>query len=258
MIKKFFIIIFVFPIVTVAMLAVGIVIFESEIGPSYAVISMVAGFFAAWWFAADRKNGKLAQHSDPDKPKLSDINALDAIEPVHGVWEYVTYQWQAGNYLCFDDCLKASRVYVTPTTVYHFSRETQTWDAALNADLPPDTPMRNEVAISDIQSIEMESYGKFVGEEPRENRVKPALGKKAFLRQRHPSLSYSGGFFWDSNTRSSVVYIFTKEGDRIRLFRTWDRDKAIKWRTQIANRIEATRQAKAPDATPEQGQADYL
>ena len=223
------------------------------------ILSLVpAGLVAL--LAKPKKFEAVTVNSDDTKPRLSDTSELQGIEPVRGVWEDVFWEYEGFSeaYQCKSDRLHAVGVFVTADALYYFSEDKQTWEEAKTGALSPNAQLSTKVMLADIQSIQMEPANQFHGDDARKEFVKPKTGGKDFLQQRHPSLDWQDHGFHDNNAKQNIVYAFTKEGDRIRLFQTWSRDLAIKWRTQVSNRIDAVVHAAPEAAKPEGGQPDYI
>lgn len=217
----------------------------------------IAGF-AAWKVDKGTATAKPAKQ-DESKPALSELPELEGLEPVRGAWEWVG--WEYSNFLkvfkTTESKLQAVAIYVTSDALYYFSEDKNTWEEALSDKIADSCKLVSKTMLADIQSVEMESSSQFHGNAARDQYVEPK-GNKKWLKARHPSLHWEKHGFFDSNTRATIVYVFTKEGDRIRLFMTWNRDLAVKWRTQVANRIEAALHAAPAIAKPKDDQPDYM
>lgn len=226
-----------------------------------AMILSLAAAGLVGFLVKRKKFESVAVNSDDTKPKLSETVEVQGIEPVRGVWEDVFWEYDGYSeaYKCNGDRLHAAGVFVTADALYNFSEDKQTWEDAKTGDLSENARLSAKIRLADIQSVEMEPSNQFHGDEARDQFVKPKTGDRSMLELRHPSLHWEKAGFFDNNARKNIVYVFTKEGDRIRLFQTWNRDLAIKWRTQVSNRIETALHSSSPAAVkPRDGQPDYL
>ncbi|MXP29709.1 hypothetical protein GRI58_12910 [Porphyrobacter algicida] len=225
------------------------------------LLSLAAAGFAAWKADSGTLRVKPTSAAQNEvNPTLSDLPKLKSIEPVRGAWEEVFWKyWDLGKvYKCTGDKLRSVAIYIDSDALFVFSEGKTTWQDALSGVLAPNCTLDTKVLLTDVQSIELESTTQFHGQTAREEYVEPKLGETRGLKERHPSLRWDRHGFWDSNTRQSIVFLFTKDGDRIRLFQTWDRDLAVKWRTQVSNRIDAALHALPVAAKPKDSQPDYM
>lgn len=197
---------------------------------------------------------------DETQPRLADTPEVRDIEPVRGVWEGISWEYDgfAEAHKCSSDTLQGIGVFVTSDSLFKFAEDMQTWKEATTADLSPEARLTAKVALADIQSVQMEPSNQFHGNEPVTQLIQAKGGNRAFLESRHPNLDWNDFGFECKTAKLSMIYVFTREGDRIRLFHTWNRDLAIKWRTQISNRIDAVAHATPEAAKAKDGQPDYM
>ena len=210
---------------------------------------LVAGFagtmMAAIMAFAQKRDKRFSRNAanDEDAETIGDViggSPSDIPDEcrVRGVWEWIHFEWKDIRKIfgATGDGLQAVDVILHNGRLIVVSKSVSTWKEALDLPIDPVTPIESNVALDNVESIELNSVAEFFAQKERQDHV-CLLGKKR-CKQRHPALTYERGGHWYNNKTEAVVFAFTNEGDRVRLFRTFNRDLAVKWRTQLGNRLD--------------------
>lgn len=187
--------------------------------------------------------------------------AFDKLEPseiVRGVWETVTTEKDAfsQNQKLGFDAVEAVHVGLIGDQLIVRTEKKRTYAGALENPLQPDAKIPQIIDVSAINSVELITAPQYHGDSPSSQgtSTKPS---SAFL-ERHPFVGRSrGGTVYLDENALWMVFVFLHDGERRPFFRAWgDYDRAVKWRTQIANMLQAKRVelAQANDENDE----DYL
>lgn len=182
---------------------------------------------------------------------------LEASQIVRGVWETITTKtsvWVTGSALA-EDAVEAVHIAVVRGNLLARTEKKTTYQGALENPLQPDARVSRMIDLAEINSIELTNSAQYHGESATgfgtNDRPSDAFKK------RHPYVGMSKGqtVFIDYSA-CWIVFAFLASGDRVPLIRAWDYDACVKWRTQIANLVQAERMKMAQ--TPVESDEDYL
>lgn len=182
---------------------------------------------------------------------------LEAWQIVRGVWETVTTKtsvWVTGTALA-EDAVEAVHIAIVKDSLLVRSEKKTTYQGALQNPLQPDAQVSRMIDLAEINSIELTNSAQYHGDNASgfgtNDRPSDAFKK------RHPYIGQSKGktVFIDYST-CWIVFAFLASGDRVPLLRAWDYDACVKWRTQIANLVQAERMKVAQ--TQVESDEDYL
>ncbi len=202
---------------------------------------------------------ELADRDAEAKDLASIIASLPPEAKVRGVWESVGFDRSAlpQGWKLARDTLDMHIVLFRDDTLFVVSSPVETWKKAVEGELPENLELFAKARIAEIDSVELQSSAELRGEKERQERVYIKGGRRNF-EARHPYIHSEGEVFWYDSKRCSVVFAFTKEGDRIRLFQTYNRDLAVKWHKQVSNRLAAMQQHATPAQSHDDTNSDYM
>lgn len=182
---------------------------------------------------------------------------LEASQIVRGVWETITTKtsvWAQGSALA-EDAVEAVHIAVVRGNLLARTEKKTTYQGALENPLQPDARVSRMIDLADINSIELANSAQYHGENA--NGFGTNDRPSDAFKKRHPyvGMSKAQTVFIDYSA-CWIVFAFLASGDRIPLIRAWDYDACVKWRTQIANLVQAERMKMAQ--TPVESDEDYL
>jgi len=203
-----------------------------------------------------------------DELKLK-FQALPEKDKVRGVYEDVSWK----NDRLTDDCLFAREVAIVDGKLClrgSGDNLPKTWQEAAEMEVPGNAELKLAVPLEEIETIELQNHSEYEGEFQATRQIYVCMkssSKVSKFKLRHPHIKSGGGnapldfATWYNPARDMFVFAYTKEGDRHLLFKTFSREHAVKWRKQIANRLDAWRadQGKPPLGVETKApQSDYL
>lgn len=235
----------------------GIVLFfiarqisNPELGITSLVILAIALLLTMDTIRLLKEKPPLADNSPDEQALLAQLKS-DAVSPIKGVWENLelsrrVLEHAKEYHYITDDQLSAYRVYFTDNEILVLSQPKENWESALNDEISGNFIISHRMKTDSIETVELSGSAQYYGNPPEVKKLSwtNKYGRKATLA-RHPSLRWSDDHYRHSNEGKYVVYLFTSDGDRVRLFQTFDHDLAIKLRTQVAKRVEAWRDQKS-------------
>lgn len=181
---------------------------------------------------------------------------LEPSQIVRGVWESVMLrQSSLSGTVIKSDAVEAVDIAVINGLLTARSENKKTFDGALKNPLQPDAPVTRIIELGKINSIELATQGQFYGEtgQPVNTGRKPPHG----FRERHPDAVINGlGNYRQDHGSLWIVFAFLHDGERSPLLKSFNYDACVKWRTQIANLVQAERMKMAQ--TPVESDEDYL
>lgn len=211
-------------------------------GSALSVVFAIAVGLAVFGLAGETGHSAKPQERLTDELRRS-LESVTKDQRVRGPWENISFEWAnfTKRWRITGDNLQAIEAVFCEDELIVLMKDVQSWAKAKTDPMPPNPLIRWRGGLDTIDSIEMDSFASFHGENERNDHI-ISYSSGGRYRRRHPALQYERGGLWYSNRRLSVVFAFTTEGDRVRLFQTFDRDLAIKLQRQVANRLAAWRQ----------------
>jgi len=220
-----------------------------------------------YWLTRDKKvihvDHNAQDNPDPEHLWIERIGNLSDDRIVKGAWEWVEMTLRGlGNdktWIYDKSVLAAYWIGLTDKELVIGSRYVNEWN-----DLTEVTPEQlkhvSSIPLSDIRSLELSNMKEFDGNDWKRSFLAPVLpqvnNKK--IAQKHSEMVNLNKYAqlqlrWDNVW---IVYVFTKEGERVKITQTFSRDFAIKTHAKLGFMLEDAGLATARKNT--QSGQDYL
>lgn len=206
---------------------------------------------------AQKDHSKEEQDEETFRIEMGKRHAeLDPQDIVRGVWESVVIRQSAMSGAVIDrDAVEAVNIAVFNGMLTARSERKTTYAGALVNDLQPNANVNRVIDIQNINSIELQNQAQFFGDngQPINTQRRPPSG----FTDRHPYAVINGlKCYRQDNASLWIVFAFLADGERSPLLKSFNYDECVKWRTKIANLVQAERMKIAQ--TPVENDGDYL